>query len=98
MVWQAFFNKQHRSTHSYTGVTPEEWAQLVRVVQAAGEQQRIKKGETPKREEERSAASSVRERGESLKEDVDKLLDEIDEVLEENAEEFVKNYVQRGGE
>jgi len=26
------------------------------------------------------------------------LIEEIDEVLEENAEEFVKNYVQRGGE
>ena len=31
-------------------------------------------------------------------EDMDNLLDEIDSVLEENAEEFVKNYVQRGGE
>ena len=30
--------------------------------------------------------------------EVDDLLDEIDSVLEENAEEFVKNYVQRGGE
>ena len=30
--------------------------------------------------------------------EVDDLLDEIDEVLEENAEEFVKNYVQKGGE
>jgi ubiquitin-like protein Pup len=29
---------------------------------------------------------------------VDKLLDEIDEVLEENAEEFVRSYVQKGGE
>jgi ubiquitin-like protein Pup len=29
---------------------------------------------------------------------MDSLIDEIDEVLEENAEEFVKNYVQRGGE
>ena len=29
---------------------------------------------------------------------LDELLDEIDQVLEENAEEFVKNYVQRGGE
>ena len=36
--------------------------------------------------------------GEKLKEDMDALVDEIDEVLEENAEEFVKNYVQRGGE
>ena len=26
------------------------------------------------------------------------LVKEIDEVLEENAEEFVKNYVQKGGE
>ena len=30
--------------------------------------------------------------------DVDDLLDEIDDVLEENAEEFVRNYVQKGGE
>ena len=29
---------------------------------------------------------------------IDDLLDEIDAVLEENAEEFVKNYVQKGGE
>lgn len=33
-----------------------------------------------------------------LKEDLDKILDEVDEVLEENAEEFVKGFVQRGGE
>ena len=38
------------------------------------------------------------EKGEKLKEEMDALVDEIDEVLEENAEEFVKNYVQRGGE
>jgi ubiquitin-like protein Pup len=37
-------------------------------------------------------------RGKELKEEMDALVDEIDEVLEENAEEFVKNYVQRGGE
>jgi prokaryotic ubiquitin-like protein Pup len=30
--------------------------------------------------------------------DIDDLLDEIDDVLEENAEEFVRNYVQKGGE
>ncbi|MCY3538535.1 MAG: ubiquitin-like protein Pup [Acidimicrobiia bacterium] len=29
---------------------------------------------------------------------IDDLLDEIDSVLEENAEEFVKNYVQKGGQ
>ena len=36
--------------------------------------------------------------GMELKEDMDSLVDEIDEVLEENAVEFVKNYVQRGGQ
>ena len=37
-------------------------------------------------------------KGKELKEEMDALVDEIDEVLEENAEEFVKNYVQRGGQ
>lgn len=30
--------------------------------------------------------------------EVDELLDEIDEVLETNAEDFVRSYVQKGGE
>ncbi len=38
------------------------------------------------------------ERGEKIKAELDDLLDEIDEVLEENAEEFVRSYVQKGGE
>ena len=33
-----------------------------------------------------------------LKHDLDDILDEIDEILEENAEEFVKSYVQKGGQ
>jgi ubiquitin-like protein Pup len=33
-----------------------------------------------------------------LAEEMDEILDEIDEVLETNAEEFVKSYVQKGGE
>jgi ubiquitin-like protein Pup len=37
-------------------------------------------------------------KGEKLKAELDELLDEIDEVLEDNAEEFVRNYVQKGGE
>jgi ubiquitin-like protein Pup len=36
--------------------------------------------------------------GEELKEELDDLLDEIDSVLEENAEDFVKSYVQKGGQ
>ena len=38
------------------------------------------------------------EKVEKLKEEMDDILDEIDSVLEENAEEFVKSYVQKGGE
>jgi prokaryotic ubiquitin-like protein Pup len=38
------------------------------------------------------------ERGEALKAELDDLLDEIDDVLESNAEEFVKAYVQKGGQ
>ena len=40
----------------------------------------------------------VAEHQEKLTEDVDDLLDEIDSVLEENAEEFVRGYVQKGGQ
>ncbi len=42
--------------------------------------------------------AAATERGEKLKEDIDDLLDEIDSVLEDNAEEFVRSYVQKGGE
>jgi ubiquitin-like protein Pup len=38
------------------------------------------------------------ERREKLGEDVDTILDEIDDVLEENAEDFVRAYVQKGGQ
>jgi len=42
--------------------------------------------------------SDVQERVGKLTDDVDSLLDEIDGVLEENAEDFVRSYVQKGGE
>ena len=44
------------------------------------------------------AAPAVNETGEKLKAELDDLLDEIDEVLETNAEDFVKSYVQKGGQ
>ncbi|MFM7493701.1 MAG: ubiquitin-like protein Pup [Acidimicrobiaceae bacterium] len=42
--------------------------------------------------------AKVSSKGEKLKADLDDLLDEIDEVLETNAEDFVKSYVQKGGQ
>lgn len=38
------------------------------------------------------------ERRDKLASETDDLLDEIDDVLEENAEDFVRAYVQKGGE
>lgn len=37
-------------------------------------------------------------RRERLKDDTDALLDEVDDALEDNAAEFVRSYVQKGGE
>jgi prokaryotic ubiquitin-like protein Pup len=59
--------------------------------------------QTTRREEEvdevqTAPTEDVQERQEKLADDVDAILDEIDEVLEENAEEFVRSYVQKGGE
>ena len=65
---------------------------------AAGDQKQVRRSDAPQDTAEAKAASNIKERGETLKEDLDRIIDEIDEVLEENAEEFVKNYVQRGGE
>jgi len=45
-----------------------------------------------------AAAKTKRDDTEELLDDLDELLDEIDSVLEENAEEFVRNYVQKGGQ
>jgi len=36
--------------------------------------------------------------GDRIKAELDGLLDEIDEVLETNAEEFVRSFVQKGGQ
>ncbi len=51
-----------------------------------------------KRSTEVKSTEDVAERKERLDDDVDSILDEIDEVLEENAEEFVRGFVQKGGE
>ncbi|HKE52784.1 MAG TPA: ubiquitin-like protein Pup [Actinomycetes bacterium] len=47
---------------------------------------------------EASATADVKERHEKLSDDVEDILDEIDEVLEENAEDFVRQFVQKGGQ
>ena len=44
------------------------------------------------------AAPTSAEQGEKIKAELDERLDEIDEVLEDNAEDFVRSYVQKGGQ
>jgi len=62
------------------------------------EKKQAKRRESDRKEEAAAPNPEVVEKGKALKKDMDELLDEIDDVLEENAEEFVKNYVQKGGE
>ena len=63
-----------------------------------GGQQRATRSREETDEVEASVDTDVAERQKELTEDVDSILDEIDEVLEENAEEFVRSYVQKGGQ
>jgi len=57
-----------------------------------------KRPQTTRDEEVVEEAAPTSDKGEKLKAELDDLLDEIDEVLEDNAEEFVRNYVQKGGQ
>jgi ubiquitin-like protein Pup len=63
-----------------------------------GGQQRATKTREETDEVDASVDTEVAERHKEMSDDVDSILDEIDEVLEENAEEFVRSYVQKGGE
>ena len=62
---------------------------------AGGEQKRAKRkpAENPEAEVEAPPKKEAKST-----DDLDALIDEIDEVLEENAEEFVRSYVQKGGQ
>jgi ubiquitin-like protein Pup len=62
------------------------------------ERERIQKQRTERTRDASVEMGATAAKGDQLKADLDDLLDEIDEVLEENAEEFVRNYVQKGGE
>ena len=65
---------------------------------AEQQKKKVERPKGPPEGEEGAAASELPKKGQKIKEDLDKILDEIDDILEENAEEFVKSYVQRGGQ
>jgi len=66
------------------------------------EQERIQKSKSQHRREEvmkeAEVAAQVDAEAEKLKAETDDLLDEIDSLLEENAQDFVANYIQKGGQ
>jgi ubiquitin-like protein Pup len=63
-----------------------------------GDQQRVSRPADEVVEEAPATNADAAAAKEALDQDVDAILDEIDEVLEENAEDFVKSFVQKGGE
>ena len=64
---------------------------------AESEQSHRKVRRTEDREVEEHAPADTAHKAE-LDSEVDSLLDEIDDVLEVNAEEFVRSFVQKGGQ
>ncbi len=67
----------------------------------AGQESEEHRAAARRTEEEQAVQTEqaeLAERKEQLDTDVDALLDEIDDVLEENAEEFVRGFVQKGGQ
>ena len=64
----------------------------------AQEQKQPRKSSETEEATQVAPESDVAERKESLDNDVDAILDEIDEVLESNAEDFVKSFIQKGGQ
>ena len=58
----------------------------------------VRRDGTKQAEPEEQVETGTDEAARDVLDDVDELLDEIDDVLEENAEEFVRGYVQKGGQ
>ncbi|MBJ7359980.1 ubiquitin-like protein Pup [Nocardioides sp.] len=64
----------------------------------AQEQKQPRKSTEAEETTEDVVETDVAERKEALDDDIDAILDEIDDVLETNAEDFVKSFIQKGGE
>ena len=64
----------------------------------AQEHKQPKKSSENEDQAEASSQTDVAERKEQLDEDIDAILGEIDDVLETNAEDFVKSFIQKGGQ
>lgn len=61
-------------------------------------QEQTKRGGGSDDDDDIGGGAAGQERREKLTGETDDLLDEIDDVLETNAEDFVRAYVQKGGQ
>jgi ubiquitin-like protein Pup len=78
---------------------------MVRLEYSKGREQDMPESEQSQRKSRRAEDREVEEVAPAdsahkaeLDSEVDSLLDEIDDVLEVNAEEFVRSFVQKGGQ
>lgn len=63
--------------------------------------ERVRKDRVSKQSDARAESANPGTQGATtagVPSDIDQILDEIDDVLESNAEDFVRNYVQKGGQ
>lgn len=58
----------------------------------------IKRSRREEDQAEQETAAAPSTNNAELDNEVDSILDEIDEILEVNAEDFVKSFVQKGGQ
>jgi ubiquitin-like protein Pup len=63
-----------------------------------GGQKRASKTSEEVDEAQVEESTDVAERKEQLDSDIDAILDDIDDVLESNSEDFVRSFVQKGGQ
>ena len=63
-----------------------------------GGQKRASKTSEEVDETQVDESTDVAERKEQLDSDIDAILDDIDDVLESNSEDFVRSFVQKGGQ
>jgi len=88
---------------SKTDALQQAWTEAAQALYAnasAQEQQSSGDGDSSSSDDEvvEDSAPASTEKADKIKAELDDLLDEIDEVLDENAEEFVRSYVQKGGQ
>jgi len=75
-----------------------QWDDKKEITMAGQEQQQPQSRETEVEEEIPAPPAAPEAQASAATQGVDDLLDEIDGVLESNAEEFVRAFVQKGGQ